>query len=213
MSLALPPHALPPHAKGSRIGLFGGSFNPPHEAHRAASLLALKKLELDRVWWLVSPGNPLKDTHALPPLEARIAAARALASDNRIVVTGIEAVARTRYTDDIISYLRRHCTGVHFVWLMGADNLAQFHRWRNWRRIAQSLPIAVIDRPSTSLKALGAPAALALARFRRPEHEAATLAGTRPPAWTFLHGVKSPVSSTSLREKTAAGSGGESTKV
>lgn len=197
--------ALPPHAKGSRIGLFGGSFNPPHEAHRAASLLALKKLELDRVWWLVSPGNPLKDARALPPLETRIAAARKVAADNRIAVTGIEARAGTRYTDDIISYLARHCAGAHFVWLMGADNLAQFHRWRNWRRIARSIPFAVIDRPGASLKALGAPAALALARHRRPEHEAATLAGARPPAWVFLHGIKSPLSSTLLRQKGAAG--------
>ncbi len=204
--------ALPPHAKGSRIGLFGGSFNPPHEAHRAASLLALKKLELDRVWWLVSPGNPLKDTSALPTLETRIEAARNVAADPRIVVTGIEATAGTRYTDDTISYLRRHCPGVHFVWLMGADNLAQFHRWRNWRTVAHSLPFAVIDRPAASLKALGAPAAVALSRFRRPEHKAATLAGARPPAWTFLHGVKSPVSSTLLREKRASKSSTDSSK-
>jgi nicotinate-nucleotide adenylyltransferase len=202
-----------PHAgKGLAVGLFGGSFNPPHEAHRAASLLALKKLELDRVWWLVSPGNPLKDTRALPTLEARIQAARDVAADPRIVVTGIEVVAGTRYTDDTISYLRRHCPGVNFVWLMGADNLVQFHRWRNWRSIARSLPIAVIDRPAASLKALGAPAAVALSRYRRPEHTAATLAGTRPPAWIFLHGVKSPVSSTLLREKRATESASATSK-
>lgn len=196
--------ALPSHPRGSRIGLLGGSFNPPHEAHRAASLLALKKLDLDRVWWLVSPGNPLKDTRGLPPIEERIEAARQLADDARIAVTGIEAKAGTRYTDDTIAYLLRHCPGVEFVWLMGADNLVQFHRWRNWRGIAARLPIAVIDRSSTGLRAQAAPAARFLARYRIPEHRAEVLAGLKPPVFVFLHGLKSGLSSTELRNRNKA---------
>lgn len=196
--------ALPPFSNGARIGLLGGSFNPPHEAHRDASLLALKKLELDRVWWLVSPGNPLKDTRELPPLATRLAEAERVASDTRIAVTGIEAAIGTRYTDDTIAYLRRHCSGVRFVWLMGADNLIQFHRWRNWRAIARRLPIAVIDRPPSGLRALHATAAQALARYRVPEDRAAALAEMAPPAWVFLHGFKSRLSSTELRQRNKA---------
>jgi nicotinate-nucleotide adenylyltransferase len=193
--------ALPSHPQGSRIGLFGGSFNPPHQAHRAASLLALKKLKLDRVWWIVSPGNPLKDTRQLPSLEARIAAAQRMANDRRIVVTGFEAAIGTRYTDDTIAYLRRHCPGVKFVWLMGADNLVQFHRWQNWRGIAQRIPMAVIDRPPASLQALAAPAARTFAKHRIPEHRAEALADLKPPAFVFLHGLKSDLSSTELRNR------------
>lgn len=196
--------ALPSHPQGSRIGLLGGSFNPPHEAHRAASLLALKKLDLDRVWWLVSPGNPLKDTRGLPPIEQRIEAARQTADDTRIAVTGIEAKAGTRYTDDTIAYLLRHCPGVKFVWLMGADNLVQFHRWRNWRGIAARLPIAVIDRSSAGLRAQAAPAARFLAKYRVPEHRAERLPDLKPPAFVFLHGLKSTLSSTELRRRNKA---------
>jgi nicotinate-nucleotide adenylyltransferase len=196
--------ALPSHPRGSRIGLLGGSFNPPHEAHRAASLLALKKLDLDRVWWLVSPGNPLKDTNGLPAIEARIAAAQKLAADPRITVTGIEAKIGTRYTDDTIAYLRRHCPGVKFVWLMGADNLVQFHRWRNWRGIAAKIPVAVIDRPPSGLRALAAPAAQFFAKNRIPEHRAELLADLKPPAFVFLHGLKSGLSSTELRKRNKA---------
>jgi nicotinate-nucleotide adenylyltransferase len=200
----VPPRlALPPHAEGLRIGLLGGSFNPAHAAHRAVSLLALKRLALDRVWWLVSPGNPLKDISALPPLADRIAAARRVAADPRIDVTGIEAALGTRYTIDTIHRLRTRCPRVRFVWLMGADNLAQFHRWRDWRSIAALLPMAVIDRPAASLRALASPAAQTLARFRIDESDAALLADDAPPAWVFLHGMKSAVSSTGLRARMA----------
>ena len=119
-----------------RIGLLGGSFNPPHEAHRAISLFAIKRLRLDRVWWLVSPGNPLKEHGALRALENRAEAARRVARDPRIDVSCLESVIQTRYTVDTISYLRRRVPGLRLVWIMGADNLAQFHRWQNWRRIA-----------------------------------------------------------------------------
>jgi nicotinate-nucleotide adenylyltransferase len=190
---------LPPHAPGLRIGLFGGTFDPPHEAHLAASLLAMKRLKLDRVWWLVTPGNPLKDTRHLQPLESRIASARRLAHHPRVDVTGLEAVINTRYTHDTLAYLVRRCPGVHFVWIMGADNLRSFYRWQNWRGIANLLPIAVVDRMGSSLYATGGRAAQALARYRLPERSAVTLADRKPPAWVYLHGLKSPLSSTALR--------------
>src|SRR5690242_8986975 len=124
--------ALPPHAAGMRIGLFGGSFDPPHAAHRAASLFALRRLRLDAVWWLVTPGNPLKDVRGLTPLAERMAAAQRLARHPAIAVLGLEAVIKTRYTCDTVRYLSARCPGVRFVWVMGADNLRQFHRWQNW---------------------------------------------------------------------------------
>ena len=195
-SLAKP---IPTHTRGMRIGLLGGSFNPPHIAHRAISLFAIKRLKLDRVWWLVTPGNPLKDNGALHELEERAQAARQMASDPRIDVSCLESVIGTRYTVDTINYLRRRLSGLRFVWIMGADNLAQFHRWQNWQRIASQMPIAVIDRPPSSFRALAAPAARALARYRVPENEAGRLADFRAPAWVFLTGLKMSLSSTGLR--------------
>lgn len=192
---------MPPHAPGMRIGLFGGSFNPPHDAHRLVALTALKRLGLDAVWWLVSPGNPLKVGRGLAPLEERIAAARSLAGHPRIHVTGIEAALGTRYTFDTIAQLKARCRGVRFVWIMGADNLAQFHLWQNWRGIAGLLPIAVVDRPGASLKAAAGVAAQSLARHRLGEGDGHLLAKAAPPAWIFLHGIKSPLSSTALRAK------------
>jgi nicotinate-nucleotide adenylyltransferase len=182
-----------------RIGLLGGSFNPPHDAHRAISRFAITRLQLDRVWWLVTPGNPLKDHGELHELEQRANAARKLADDPRIDVSCLESVIGTRYTVDTITYLRRRCAGLRFVWIMGADNLAQFHRWENWRRIADAVPIAVIDRPPQGFRALAAPAAQALQRYRIAESCAAQLADRRAPAWVFLTGMKSALSSTGLR--------------
>ncbi len=190
---------MPITAPGLRIGLLGGSFNPAHAAHRAISLLARKRLGLDRVWWLVSPGNPLKDTSRLPPLADRVARARKLAASPSIEVTGIEAALGTRFTHDTVAELRRRCPGVRFVFLMGADLLAEFHRWRRWRELAGLVPIAVIDRSGPSLSALAAPAAIALVRARIEESEAASLPLRTPPAWVLLHGLKSPISSTALR--------------
>jgi nicotinate-nucleotide adenylyltransferase len=182
-----------------RIGLLGGSFNPPHLAHRAISLFAIKRLRLDRVWWLVTPGNPLKDNGRLHELDARVTAAQRMADDPRIEVTCLESVIGTRYTVDTINYLRRRAPNLRFVWIMGADNLAQFHRWQNWQRIATQTPIAIIDRPPQSFRALTAPAAQALARYRLPESEAVRLANRRAPAWVFLTGMKLNLSSTGLR--------------
>ena len=191
--------SIPLYTTGMRIGLLGGSFNPPHIAHRAISLFAIKRLRLDRIWWLVTPGNPLKDSGTLHDLDERLEAARRMADDPRIDVSCLESVIGTRYTVDTISYLRRRASGLRFVWIMGADNLAQFHRWQNWRRIASEVPIAVIDRPPQSFRALAAPAAQALARYRLPENQAASLADQHAPAWVFLTGMKLSLSSTGLR--------------
>ncbi len=190
---------LPPHAPGMRIGLFGGTFDPAHAAHRGACLLAMKRIGLDRVWWLVTPGNPLKDTHDLAPLEQRVVAARALANHPRIDVTDLEAEIGTRYTYQTIRYLLRRCPHVHFVWIMGADNLRSFHRWQRWRDIAGMVPIAVVDRLGPSLYASAGVAGQALAHARISESAAKTLPERTPPAWIYLHGLKSPLSSTALR--------------
>jgi len=190
---------LPSHAPGQRIGLFGGTFDPPHQAHRAACLLALKRIGLDRVWWLVTPGNPLKDTRGLAPLDERLAAARRLARHPRIAVTGLEAEIGARYSYDTLRYLRARAPRVRFVWIMGADNLRNFHRWQKWRAIAELVPIAVIDRLGPSLYASAATAGQTLARFRIPERAAKLLPHRRPPVWIYLHGLKSPLSSTALR--------------
>ena len=158
-----------------RIGLLGGSFNPPHVAHRAISLFAIKRLQLDRVWWLVSPGNPLKDHGPLHDLDQRVEAARRMANDPRIDVTCLEAVIGTRYTVDTITYLRRRTAGLRLVWIMGADNLAQFHRWQNWRRIAcrssdrgDRPPAAKLSRHGRARR----PGAGALSFAREPGHPA-----------------------------------------
>jgi nicotinate-nucleotide adenylyltransferase len=193
------PVILPRHGRGMRIGLFGGTFNPPHEGHRLASLIALRRLKLDAVWWLVTPGNPLKQNSDLPPLATRMKAAADLARHPRIVVTDLEARIGTRYTFDTIDYLVRRCPGTRFVWIMGADNLASFHRWQRWREIAQLTPIAVVDRPASTLKAAHSLAAQFLARRRLDEADGALLAEAGAPGFVFLHGPRSSLSSTDLR--------------
>jgi nicotinate-nucleotide adenylyltransferase len=184
---------------GERIGLVGGTFNPPHEAHVLISHIALKRLGLTRIWWLVTPGNPLKDNGGLPPLEARMASASAMACDPRIVVTGFEAGLPTTFTAATLGFLAARRPGASFVWVMGADNLAQIHRWRHWRDIFRLMPVAVVDRPGWRLAALAAPAARAFRSAHVPEARAGTLPSLDPPAWTFLTGPLSPLSSTALR--------------
>lgn len=184
-----------------RIGIFGGSFDPPHEGHVLASHIALTRLELDRLWWLVTPGNPLKDTSGLAALPARMAACRALIRDPRIILTSIEAQIGARYTADTLAWLHRRCPGVRFVWIMGADNLLQFHRWRRWEEIMETTPVAIIDRPGSTLRGVGAKAAQRFERARIGEEDAKLLATLAPPAFVYLHGPRSPQSSSALRQR------------
>ena len=171
---------------GQRIGLMGGTYNPPHAGHAVCAVTALRRLQLDQLWWMVTPGNPLKDRDGLPPLADRMAASRRLATDPRIKVTGFEAALGTPYTYETLRYVTRRFPGVHFVWVMGADNLAGFDRWQRWRDIARLVPMAVVDRPGWRLQALASPAAQSLARFRVPEGLAGQLPRMAPPAWTLL---------------------------
>jgi nicotinate-nucleotide adenylyltransferase len=182
-----------------RIGLYGGSFNPAHAGHRHVSVLALKRLQLDRIWWLVTPGNPLKDHGELASTAARVALARQVASHPDIEVTSFEEEIGARYTVDTLLFLARRCPGVNFVWIMGADNLASFHRWRGWQTIADLMPFAVVDRPGFTLKATRSRAAIRLAPYRVDAQAAARLATMAPPAWLFLYGPRSFLSSTELR--------------
>jgi nicotinate-nucleotide adenylyltransferase len=184
-----------------RVGLFGGSFDPPHEGHRQVSLVALSLLRLDQVWWLVSPHNPLKPDAPSEDLARRVAAARACAAHPRIKVTAVEAALGTTYTAETLRRLALRLGGVDLVWMMGADNLRQFHRWRAWRAIAARVPIAVFNRPGEALAALSAPAAVALRQARRPAREARFLAGNPPPVWVFLPSPHVPLSSTELRAR------------
>jgi nicotinate-nucleotide adenylyltransferase len=199
---------LPPFAPGMRVGLLGGSFNPPHEGHALITRLALSRLALDRVWWLVTPGNPLKSLTGLAALKARMEAARRLEVGPRVVVTDIEAQIGSRYTYETLVWLKRRAPGVHFVWIMGADNLGQFHLWLHWPLIADLVPIVVVDRPGSTLRAISSRAGVALAPWRIPEREAARFAAMRPPALLFLHGPRSGLSSTALRRAGGAEVGG-----
>jgi nicotinate-nucleotide adenylyltransferase len=183
-----------------KIGLFGGSFNPPHEGHLHVCELALRRARLDQIWWLVTPGNPLKDHDGLAPLEQRINACREIANHPQIKITAFEASLNVRYTADTLRLVIQRRPRLKFVWVMGADNLASFHLWQDWRSIAARMPIMVIDRPGATLSYLSAPAALALSRYRIDEDDAPLLPGLNPPAWTFVHGPRNSLSSTKLRE-------------
>ena len=184
---------LRPASRHALTGLLGGSFNPAHGGHRAVTMAAMRALGLSEVWWLVSPGNPLKDPAEMAPLAARLASARACAAHAPIRVTAIEGELGTRFTVDTLAALRRRYPRRRFIWLMGADNLAQLHRWRDWRRIAAMMPIAVIARPGYAGRAAVAPAYGWLRRYRRP---AAALRGAnhwRLPTLVMLpaHDVRS----------------------
>jgi nicotinate-nucleotide adenylyltransferase len=182
-----------------RIGLLGGSFNPAHAGHLHISRIALKSLALDAVWWLVSPQNPLKPARGMAPFAARLAQARALAAHPRIRVSDIEGRLGSRYTYATLGELKRRFPRARFVWLMGADNLRQIPRWRRWERIFATVPIAVIDRPGYSFGALSGLAAQRFRGHRRRGGAARRLAEAKPPAWTFIHGVRNPTSATALR--------------
>jgi nicotinate-nucleotide adenylyltransferase len=194
----MPPAARRRPDQRLRIGLLGGSFNPAHEGHLAISVAALKLLRLDRVWWLVSPQNPLKATGGMAGLEERLASARAVARHPKIVVSDFEQQAGTRYTVDTLRRLQRR-SRARFIWMIGADNLSQLPHWRGWREVVGRVPFVVFDREPYSYRALAGQAALALARARQPERAAARLGDADPPAWVFLRLRRHPVSSTAIR--------------
>ena len=165
--------------KGPVTGLLGGSFNPAHGGHRRISLFAFEALVLDEVWWLVSPGNPLKAREGMAPLGARIESARRQSRRARIRVSAIERELGTRFTADTLAALLRRYPKRRFVWLMGADNLAQFHKWKHWRDIARLVPIAVIARPGYDADAFASPAMAWLGKYRRPQSSL-----RRPDRWS-----------------------------
>ncbi len=187
-----------------RIGLLGGSFNPAHEGHLHVAELALRHLRLDQVWLLVSPGNPLKPLRGMEPLAIRLASAARIGDGRRVVATAIEAGLGTRYTTDTLSALRRRFPRARFVWLMGADNLSQLPRWRDWMGIMRTMPVAIFPRPSYNHRALAGRAAHRLRSARLPVAAAPALALRKPPAWIFLPTPQHAASATAIR---AAGSG------
>jgi nicotinate-nucleotide adenylyltransferase len=183
-----------------RIGLLGGSFNPAHSGHRSVSLAAIEALGLDEVWWLVSPGNPLKDKATdMAPFSVRFASARAMAGHAPIRVSAIETRLGTRYTVDTLAKIQRLYRGHDFIWLMGEDNLVNFDQWKGWRRIATSIPIAVIARPGYDHAAHAVPAMGWLRRFFRPAHQAKNWTTWRLPALVLLRFRPDPTSATRLR--------------
>jgi nicotinate-nucleotide adenylyltransferase len=190
---------LPMVSPRMRIGLLGGSFNPAHAGHVEISLTALKRLGLDQVWWVVTPGNPLKRSSKLLGVSQRVEAAKKIANHPRIAVTGFPGEKGPPYTVDLLTELKRRHPAVSFVWLMGADNLAEFHRWRSWQRIFETAPIAVLDRPGFRLKARASQAATRFQEFHVDESDAQGLARMTPPAWTIITHRLSPLSSTAIR--------------
>jgi len=184
-----------------KVGLLGGSFNPAHEGHAHVAETALARLGLDAVIWLVSPQNPLKSSHETAPLASRIASARKQARGPRMLVSDAETRIQARYTLDTLRVLKARHPGVHFVWLMGADNLASFHRWKGWVEIMNETPVAVISRPWAAMKARLSPAAKRFARYRRPSASARLLPHVAPPAWVFIRGPFNYLSSTALRSR------------
>ncbi len=193
---------------GRRIGLLGGSFNPAHRGHLEISRTALQRLGLDQVWWLVSPQNPLKSERGMAPLDQRLAGARRLARGPQLRAGALESALGTVYSADTVTALTRRLPRCHFVWLMGADNLVQISAWKDWETIFRTLPVAVFDRPSYSLRALGATAARRFAGQRLPEAAARGLAERTPPAWVFIHQRPNPQSSTRIRAGRANPAGG-----
>lgn len=186
---------------GKKIGLLGGSFNPAHAAHLEISQRALDRLGLDAVWWLVSPQNPLKAPAETLPLKHRMDTARAIAPDPRIYISDLEQHLDSPYTVDTLSTLTQLCPRSHFVWLMGADNLAQFSRWHDWQTIAHTVVFAIFNRPGYSGAIETSDAARLFRDHKIPEKKAMELATMRPPAWTFIRETQNPLSSTEIRRK------------
>lgn len=196
------PYQIPPASSGLRIGLFGGSFNPPHRGHLHVSLTAIRQLQLDQLWWMVTPGNPLKQGNNLSGLNERLLQCQTIARHPDIKVTAFEASYNFRYSADTIRLLKQRRPRAKFVWVMGADNLANFHHWNRWRDIVQSVPIAVIDRPNSTATPNSTSATHFLAKYRIDERDSRLIAGLNAPAWTFIHGRRSFLSSTQIRSAT-----------
>ncbi|ESR25328.1 nicotinate-nucleotide adenylyltransferase [Lutibaculum baratangense] len=191
---------LPAAGAGQRVGLLGGSFNPPHEGHVHISRLALARFGLDFVWWLVTPGNPLKNRGELGSLEARLEACRLVTRRMpRVRVTSVEADIGISRTRDTLRFLLARRPDLRFVWVMGADNMASFHRWHAWREIAEMVPIGVVDRPGSTLRAASSPFAARYRLARLPETRSRRLADAPPPAWAIVHGPRSDLSSSEIR--------------
>ena len=191
---------LPFSTNGQRIGLLGGSFDPPHHGHLHISKVALKRFKLDQVWWLVSPGNPLKE-NAPAPMVDRMAACRKIAEHPRIKVTDFEAQLGTRFTAETLAALFAKRQNVRFVWLMGADNLASFHHWQRWHWIMQNIPVGVIARPGNRRAAHRSKAATIYEDYRLRGNQAALLAGAELPAWCFVNAPMLDLSSTEIRAR------------
>jgi nicotinate-nucleotide adenylyltransferase len=186
------------------VGLFGGSFNPPHKGHALVAEIALRRLKLDQLWWIVTPGNPLKSLSELAPLSERLSLSEAVARDPRIKVTAFEVRHNVRYTADTLALIKARNPGIDFVWIMGADNLRDFHHWQRWREIALTFPIAVVDRPGSTLSFLSSVVAKTFDYARIDEADAPRLARMKAPAWTFIHGPRSSLSSTAIRNGSKA---------
>ena len=197
----------PPAYPGMRIGLLGGSFNPPHPGHRHIAEIALQRLGLDQVWLIVTPGNPIKDHGELAALSQRLAATRETVAHPRLVVTGFEAAMPTAYTAQTLAFLHRRFPGVHFVWIMGGDNLAGFHRWQEWTGIMRMMPITVLDRPGFRFRAMASRAAHVFAHARVSEAQSGALALMQPPAWSYLTIPLADISSTQLRSQRQSAGG------
>ncbi len=190
-----------PTSPGLKVGLLGGSFNPAHEGHRLVSLMALRQLQLDQIWWLVSPQNPLKSETDMAPLDERMQCAQEIANHPSIVVTDIEADLGTRFTIDTVCALQQRYSLVHFTWLMGADNMVQLPKWAKWRDLVETIPIAIYPRPEFNLKARLSPAAATYRSAWLDPTDAALLPRLSAPALCFLEGPQNPISATQLRQK------------
>jgi nicotinate-nucleotide adenylyltransferase len=190
---------------GMRVGVYGGSFNPAHQGHAHVAETARRRLGLDRVIWLVSPQNPLKPSHETAGLAERMAGARRVARGRSMIVSDAETRFGSQYTIDTLRALKARFPGVDFVWIMGADSLATFHRWRGWTQIMAEVPVAVVSRPWISLKSRFSPAARRFAHARVPAQQARLVPGADPPRWVFLTGPLNFQSSTTLRERMRQG--------
>lgn len=190
---------MPHSERGMIVGLFGGSFNPPHEGHALVAEIAIRRLGLDQLWWMVTPGNPLKSRNHLAPLSERIARSESIARDPHIKVTAFEQAFGVSYTANTLARVKARNPHVHFIWIMGADSLETFHHWQKWQNIARTFPIAVIDRPGSTLSYLSSKMAKTFAFARIDEDDARVLWKKPAPAWTFIHGPRSALSSTAIR--------------